>query len=150
MSLGTTLCLFAESSLLISICLTTEHIHLELEKKKQFHGILRVPCWKHLCLCALHLALPLSLLWIKQAGWDTKLSNGLSIYRIAFSCGPQTTSSCNSQQGLFISKITSWNLPQTFSLLRDLEATLDLWESWILSGLRKILHINLSRLSSCI
>lgn len=48
--------------------------------------------------------------------------------------------------------LTSWNLPEAFSLLlrRELGAIVELWESWIPTGLVKIPHINFLRLSSLI
>lgn len=117
----------------------------ELEKKKQSHAMcfrLRVPCWQHLSRSALHRVSHPSRLWLKQVDWATDLRIGSIIDRACFNCGPQSPSfwGCKLQPSLSVRVFTSWRLPYPFSHCGFLEATMELWESWILSELWKIPH----------
>ena len=115
--------------------------------------LLRVRCWQYRQLSALHRA-PRPTRPDKARRLGYKAKQGYVIYRIHVHRGGRKCPFLRVQLKASLSTmvLTSWNLPEAFSLLlrRELGAIVGLWESWIPTGLVKIPHINFLRLSSLI
>jgi large subunit ribosomal protein L15e len=124
----------------------------ELWRKKQsdmMRFLLRVRCWQYRQLSALHRAPHTRPDKARRLGYKAK--QGYVIYRIHVRPGgrkrPVSKGATYGKPVQFV--LTSWNLPEAFSLLprRELGSIVGLWESWIPTGLVKILHIKFLRLS---